>query len=98
MLQKQSIIKKEYDELKLVHEKSKVDLARILQYNKDLESKMSILEEENNNLRKTIAYEKDKFDDLLRQKLCTLNKEIRYKDSKLQYYENIVQSIKGKFI
>jgi hypothetical protein len=95
-LQKQAVIKKEYDELKNVHDKYKNDFTRVLQYNKDLESKLSILEEENSNLRKTIAYEKDKFDDLLRQKLCTLNKEIRYKDSKIQYYENIVQSMKGK--
>jgi len=97
MLQKQSIIKKEYDDLKLTHEKYKSDFSRVLQYNKDLESKLSILEEENSNLRKTIAYEKDKFDDLLRQKLNTLNKEMRYKDSKIQYYENIVQNVKGTY-
>jgi len=97
VLQEQAVVKKEYDELKKIHEKYKLDFLRTLQHCKDLESKLNILEEENSNLRKTLAFQKDKFDDMLRQKSCTFNKEIKYKDSKLKYYENVAHSMKGVY-
>jgi hypothetical protein len=89
-LKDQTVIKKKYDELKSKFEKEKNEHNLTINMSKDLESKIKFLEEENCNLRKCMAFEKESLEELLKQKMASLKNELKYKDSKLESYEKLL--------
>ena len=73
----------------------KNDLKLVIQINKDFESKINILEEENINLRKKLENAKENFEEHLKNQVSYSSKEIKYKNHKIKYYQNLFESLKG---
>jgi hypothetical protein len=83
---------------KLKREEIENSMLYIKQLNKDLESKIFNIEQENINLKNSLKDINDKIPELEFQKVKIENliKELEYKDSIIQYFENIMKENRSK--
>jgi hypothetical protein len=85
---------------KLKREEIENSMLFIKQLNKDLEAKIFNIEQENINLKNSLNDINDKIPELEFQKVKIENliKELEYKDSIIQYFENILKENRSKKI
>lgn len=85
-------------EEKLQREEIENSLLYMKEVNKEIEIRMIKVEKENLNLRQSFKIVNDKIPELdfLKIKIDNMEKDINYKDSIIQYLENILKENKSK--